>query len=560
MRALSSEQGEIGSVLVRSRLQLCDVHDFEEELVFLDSVINKVASSGHCVILEETVYSNDFPGEESDCSLLDLAQKEFIGNSDVERALQSVNDANSDFKAVVERNGLGQKAIEQLQRSYWLGTVSRFMMEGTTLWESIGQKENIDKLNILADKTQRQVEGASIAENAQLLGELLSGIPEESGQELIEVSIKWHLTKQAAYEVLVGARLEKIKLAYPDVGFQLNLNFENHKNKSFKIPQTNIYIRDEYLVFQERKSLKPIILRRYEPGVNMNMLEVPELKGNCISLGNTLEKPALDIEGGNLFVFDDIAFASKDELMVRYLGKQSKARGDNADDWKKRLAEIGISNPHLLEEHQLVKAVSRKVAEFLGVKSVIWVGLDSPIITALRKEPYYQPMYHIDLTFNMVRIEESDNGKTLVALVGIPHKDYTKVLCKDSTSIECERAALKSYKITKELELNIKRTVNNLQYDLALIGIDLKTIEIPLPLTFYETGGIDRVAPYVNGLFSNGMEGKKYFLPVNIDGINPGLEVVKTRLLMVFDEVIEIPAEYSRESGLRCRVVPLTRE
>lgn len=325
--------------------------------------------------------------------------------------------------------------------------------------------------------------------------------------------------------------------------------FDEKNLAKVKADISDRYQRDHVLVFKTKHAQS--IVPKYSPHkveYSRDSISAERLSDTCFSNTSLSTQPRIDIEGGNILVFDDLAIVGNEELRGKYV------KFPLTVEMKKRLEVLGIDTTGKTES-QLTYEFTDSLKSFLGVSRLFWFGNDTASYGYNKSDAnrkYHQPIYHVDLF--IIPVEFNAKNQRLSILIGIPNHRYS------SYSVPGRRVRKKGRKINCELAKNIRKAVQKLQNDLKLEGIALDTLEIPLPLRFENTPLIERFSPICNGLVESTGGQRTYFMPRSLLHQSEEAESAALRNLSKrMHKIIMVEAVYGKDSGLRCRMVPLSR-
>lgn len=257
--------------------------------------------------------------------------------------------------------------------------------------------------------------------------------------------------------------------------------------------------------------------------------------------------PKLDIQGGNMFVVKDLVIVGLDEFYVKYRNVKKKSVCNRLKELH-RPYTLG-SNPRLQE---LLTWVQLRLGEKLGHKKVFWLGLHSKVVCPVQLGSHWQPLYHLDLFFNAVKLIDHKNGtSSLVCIIGTPSKAH--LICLDGHD-----RTLWLVNINERIDNAIKTLESQLPKK-----IKMKRVNLPLRVIFNEQGKLDHWSPFTNGIVEIGDSKSRYVLPARKKwdkSEHVDLIVKQLKTEAGFTDVIPLWNAYEKEASLRCRVLPFSRE
>lgn len=558
LRAISSESGSTSSLLVVFPYDRCDIQSQQE--TFLENVVIAFGAKAGCLVFSDYVFSDAIPGD-GVCPEPQPLEAEGLESFSISLARSNLLGANEEaleFRSLIPE--LSDANVQQVMSLAWHKTLIDKEFQEKVWSQAFGVDSSQRVAFDYMIKTD--IENGFISNNLNNSLEVWKPIVESvlQNQELLDtillLAAKWRVFDHLFHKALLEQKYDQVM----DSLFNTSNDFPKYqmtqktvytyeqKIKSLRKIDLEVYVQDHVIGFTDGSS--PFLIPRFEPNDRVfgNMLVTTDYIADSCGYDRTnSQNLMLDLQGGNLFVLDDLAIIGKDELYRKYTDTSNlKVR--------KRIEALGLE----ADQPFLGDSVKSRIARKLGVRDLFWFGVDEKVYCTEKNDSFYQPFYHLDVFFHPIRVERKRNAKRLKCLIGRPDPDqiifpsYWDEKKRKKHTPSCKRTL-------QSVNLNIDIALSDLKETLKVKGITLCPIEIPIVCKMDSDSAIKRLTPYCNGLIDFDDKSSTYYLPVRSKVENEIIRKTTKKLLKEFDYVLPVQGNYSAISGLRCRAIPLMR-
>jgi hypothetical protein len=391
--------------------------------------------------------------------------------------------------------------------------------------------------------SRQNVEPLTLSRNV-LIPESSESLDESGYKTLLEMNEEFiQLWESAAREVLNQRKSEQTFIT--DILFneksmaRISDSSRKQGTQSHNLVDKLLYPQDWFHVRGPEEGKMVVNLSKDIPSLRDLLMQNSSLIADDIVC--LKDEPLIDIAGGNMFVFDDVAFVGADELL-RYEGDENL---------RDLIGALSDSRGHI--EAALKRCIFGQCKD----KKLIWVGdIDNCRLT-YDNGLGYQPMYHIDLFFHPLGFvnDEAKANKEFSFLFG---------LFREGAHFEDQKISF------DHLRHWLNDTYEKLKTDLVKLGFNPKPLEIEHSMFFlFNSQGVTIWYPsFLNGV-SELRDGKiRYLFPKNKQ-LRPTSD--KPRILRFLDlennafdkiegllgagNVLNVPSnDYTEVSGLHCLV------